>query len=188
MIRVALLVVAIAVAVHVALGVALNGDALLPGDQFAFDAMSHIRSAAGVDVVKVFTNFASFPVALFAVAITALVIGRRDGRRGPALALVGGFVVVFVLVHLTKDWWDRPRPPGRLSDVVGKSYPSGHSAYVISFVACALALRSRRLVVAAVAFAMAIGLSRLYLHVHFLTDVLGGYALAVAVYAALLRP
>jgi membrane-associated phospholipid phosphatase len=35
---------------------------------------------------------------------------------------------------------------------------------------------------------MAIGLSRLYLHVHFLTDVVGGYALTIAVFAFLLRP
>jgi membrane-associated phospholipid phosphatase len=34
---------------------------------------------------------------------------------------------------------------------------------------------------------MAVAASRLYLHVHFLTDVVGGVALGIAVYAALLR-
>ena len=188
MTRTALLIVAVAVAVHVGLGLAVNGDALLPGDQLAFDAMSHVRTATGVDIVKVFTDFASLPVATVVVAATALVVARRDRRPRAALALVGGFVLVFVLVHVAKTLWDRPRPAGRLSDVVGQSYPSGHSAYAMTYVACALVLRSRRLVAAALLFAVAIGLSRLYLHVHFLTDVLGGYALAVAVFAVLLRP
>jgi undecaprenyl-diphosphatase len=181
-------IVAAALAVFFGLGLALSGDALLPGDRLAFDVTGDLRFGAGVDVVRVLTDVASFPVTLVVVAITALVVGQRRGGTREALALVGGFLLVFVLVHVTKDLWARPRPPERLQDVVGKSYPSGHSAYAIAFVACALALRSRRLVMAAVALAMAIGLSRLYLHVHFLTDVLGGYALATAVFAVLLRP
>jgi undecaprenyl-diphosphatase len=186
--RAAVAVLLAAVAVHVTLGLALNGDALLPGDRLAFDVTRDLRFPAGVDVVRVFTDLASFPVAVVVVAISALLVNQRFRRPRQALALVGGFALVFVLVHVSKDLWDRPRPSGRLSGVFGQSYPSGHSAYAMTYVACAMALRSRRLVAAAVAFALAIGLSRLYLHVHFLTDVLGGYALTIAVFAVLLRP
>ena len=47
-------------------------------------------------------------------------------------------------------------------------------------------LDRRWLTTAAAALAVTIGASRLYLHVHYLTDVLGGFALGVAVFAPVL--
>jgi membrane-associated phospholipid phosphatase len=186
--RPALIVALLALVVHVGLGLALDGDALLPGDKLAFDITQDLRFGAGVDVVRVLTDVGSLPVAVVIVAMTALHAARRLDRPDQALALVAGFALVFILVHVTKGLWDRPRPPGRLSDVVGTSYPSGHSAYATAYVACALVTRSRRLLVAALSIAIAVGLSRLYLHVHFLTDVVGGIALTTLVFAVLLRP
>ena len=187
MTRLAVGLLALGLLIHVGLGLALSGNTLLPGDRLAFDVMGDLRSGTGVDVVRVLTNLASLPVAIVVVAISAIAVDRR-GRRDQALALVAGFAIVFVLVHVTKELWDRPRPTGRLQDVIGKSYPSGHSAYAATYVACAVALRSRALLVASLVLALAIGLTRLYLHVHFLTDVLGGFALTLAVFAILLRP
>jgi undecaprenyl-diphosphatase len=153
--------------------------------------MGDLRTRSGVDVVRVLTDIGSLPVVATVVVLTAVYVWRRHGRSGrrdQALALVGGFVLVFVLVHVTKELWDRPRPIGRLQAVVGKSYPSGHAAYAATYLACAFVVGGRRLLAAAVGVAMAIGLTRLYLHVHFLTDVVGGYALTIAVFALLLRP
>lgn len=179
---------ALALAVHVGIGLAIDGSALLPGDAAAFDAMDDLRFGAGLDAVRVLTDVGSFPVVLIVVAMTAAYVSQRQGRRRRALTLVAGFVLLFLLVHFAKDLWDRPRPEGRQSRVFGLSYPSGHAAYATSYVACALAIGGgRRLVAAAAAVTMAVAASRLYLHVHFLTDVVGGVALGIAVYAALLR-
>jgi membrane-associated phospholipid phosphatase len=136
----------------------------------------------------VLTDVGSLPVAVVIVGMTALYASRRLNRPDQALALALGFVLLFVLVHVTKELWDRPRPTGRLSDVFGRSYPSGHAAYATAYVACALVTRSRGLLIAALAVVVTIGLSRLYLHVHFLTDVVGGIALTTLVFAVLLRP
>jgi membrane-associated phospholipid phosphatase len=186
--RAGLALAVVAALVHLALGFSLHDTVLLPGDRLAFDVMGDLRFRAGVDVVRVLTDLGSLPVVAIVVALTAVSAVRRRGRVDQAIALVGGFVIVVALVHMTKDFWDRPRPTGRLQNVVGKSYPSGHAAYAATYVACAFVVGGRRLLAAAVGVTMAIGLSRLYLHVHFLTDVVGGYALTIAVFALLLRP
>ena len=61
----------------------------------------------------------------------------------------------------------------------GWSFPSGHtsSAFAAAF---ALWLQNRRLGVPALVLAGFIGFTRMYLYVHFPTDILGGVALGLA--------
>jgi len=73
----------------------------------------------------------------------------------------------------------------------GQSYPSGHAANSVGYLALAIALTvaipSRIGRVAAVAagalLTVLVGLSRIYLRAHYASDVLAGEALAVAMYA-----
>ena len=106
-------------------------------------------------------------------------IREEDGTSGPAaaLGLVGGLVLLLVLVNVGKEIGDRQRPETRFYDPRGLSYPSGHSAYVVAWLAVASLTGRRALIVAAVLVCIAVGASRLYLHVHYLTDVVGGIAL-----------
>jgi undecaprenyl-diphosphatase len=77
---------------------------------------------------------------------------------------------------------DRPRPPQALVDAAGSSYPSGHAAYAMAWIVLAVVavrvvpwLRGRWwLVIAAIVVAALVGLTRVYLRVHYLSDVLGG--------------
>jgi undecaprenyl-diphosphatase len=172
--------------VHVALGFAVHRHGALGIDRSAFDVVAHIRSRSGVDVVRVLTDIGSFPITAVAVAAAAFYAYRTD-RPMTALALVAGFILTVILVGLTKDLWDRPRPANGLAGVSTLSYPSGHSAYAVAWLAAAAVTRRRALIAAAGVLVAAIGLSRLYLHVHYLTDVLGGAALSGAVFLAVLR-
>jgi undecaprenyl-diphosphatase len=108
-----------------------------------------------------------------------------------ALALVAGMGLTVLAVHLAKDAVNRPRPPDPLVGAADASYPSGHSAYAIAYVAIAVAL-SRTMPglagkvgvpVAAVALAVLVGLTRMYLRVHYFSDVIGGYGLACALFS-----
>jgi undecaprenyl-diphosphatase len=93
-------------------------------------------------------------------------------------------------VQLTKVGVDRPRPDDALVSVSNASYPSGHAAYSTLYVAIAVVaarilpnLASRAaFVVGALAVAAAIGLSRIYLHAHYWSDVAGGWALGAGVF------
>jgi membrane-associated phospholipid phosphatase len=86
---------------------------------------------------------------------------------------------------------DRPRPAHALIDVDGAAYPSGHAAYAVTWVAVGVAitnalpnLASRfAFVTVATAIAAAVGASRIYLRAHYLSDVVGGWGLAAALFA-----
>jgi undecaprenyl-diphosphatase len=181
-----LLLAAFLLAVHVALGLIVHRGGALGIDRTAFDAVAELRTKTGVDVVRVLTDAGSFPVAALAV-LAGAAYAYRQGASTTALALVSGFVLTVILVGAAKQLWDRPRPENRLQHVSTLSYPSGHSAYGVAWVAAAVVTQKRALIAAAATLLVAIGLSRLYLHVHYLTDVVGGVALASAVFCSVLR-
>jgi undecaprenyl-diphosphatase len=143
-----------------------------------------------VDVAKVVTILGTLPVAIGLVAVVGSVLVRH-GHAGYALTLATGLLITFAGVHIAKGAVDRARPSDALVDVAGSSYPSGHAAYAVTWVAAAVALgrvlpnlTSRlSLVTAAVIVAAVVGLSRVYLRVHFLSDVLGGWGMAAAIYS-----
>lgn len=96
-----------------------------------------------------------------------------------------------LLSHLMKEFFDRPRPDivPHLVEVSSKSFPSGHAssgAAIYLTIAALVAVQlkekaSRALVFAtAGAVAFAIGASRIYLGVHYPTDVIGGWSLGAA--------
>lgn len=113
----------------------------------------------------------------------------RDRRRTLALVLavsMGSALLVAVGKLLTV----RPRPVvGEvLTTATGYAFPSGHSAQAAAaygVLALLVSLRVGRgakplVWLAATAMALLVGFSRLYLGVHWLTDVLAGYALGAS--------
>ena len=71
------------------------------------------------------------------------------------------------------------------------AFPSGHAAYATAWIAVALVftrrlgLVSAALVTSAIVLAAAIGLSRIYLHVHYWSDVAGGWGLGAGIFGLL---
>ena len=85
-------------------------------------------------------------------------------------------------VESLKDIFERPRPPHREISVALSAYPSGHSAVAASLiVVLALLIRRRWFTLIGLLYVIAMGWSRLYLNVHWFTDILGGTALGIAV-------
>ena len=181
-----LVVVVLLLSLHVALGVLVHRHPEPGIDRWAFDVLDEIRTPTGVDVVRKVTYLGALPVVAIVVALGALYAYRTD-RAATGLALIVAFLLTVALVTLTKTLWDRPRPDDLLARVSSQSYPSGHSAYAVMWIAAAALTRRRAVIAAAAVVAIAIGLSRLYLHVHYLTDVMGGAALSAAILIIALR-
>ena len=133
------------------------------------------------------------PVTVLAATL-AIGVVRRTWR--PLVTVVLTFGGASVLSWSTKTLVRRPRPAvvGMLgTPASGWSFPSGHTLLTSALLG-ALALlawqRTTRPVVriaataAAVAAALLMGMSRMYLGDHWLTDVLASYTLAVSVLAA----
>jgi undecaprenyl-diphosphatase len=171
--------------------VVLSGDpGLTPFDQEFLDIANDLSSPTLTDIAKAFSDLGALPTTAAVVAVTSIVLAAR-GRIAEVLVLVGGFIVIYAAVHITKEIIERPRPADPLVESTGFSYPSGHAAYAIAWVAAALmftrrlGLASAALVTGAVALAVAIGLSRIYLRVHLWSDVAGGWGLGVGVFGLL---
>jgi undecaprenyl-diphosphatase len=174
---------------------ALIGEALeAPGepraDRFAFSLEDHVRVGVLDAVMKVVTQLGSLPVTATLTLLTAAWAAR--GRRWvDAAALVAGMGLSYAAVHVAKAAYDRPRPAAPLVDTALSSYPSGHALYAVALMACTTvlvragsgwAVRSAAGTVSVVAVVV-VAVSRVYLRAHFLTDVLGGVGLGVAIWS-----
>jgi membrane-associated phospholipid phosphatase len=127
---------------------------------------------------------------LIALVLIALGLLLRHKKYLESLLLIGGFVLTSVSVMLIKFLSNRARPTSDLSLLENSlSFPSGHMAhslFVYGFISYLLSQfikgksASIWVMLSGIVLAGTIGLSRLYLNVHWLSDVLGGFALAAA--------
>lgn len=146
------------------------------------DAAEAVGSRAVVDLAEALTVLGSTVVL---VPLTAVVVGvlYRRGRPLAAVTLVAGLAALQVH-RVLKPIIERPRPPDPLIEIDGWAFPSGHATQAVLWVAFALVLargRRRAVVLAGgLLVAVAIGLTRVQLRVHFLSDVLAGWALGTA--------
>ena len=141
------------------------------------------------EAVRDMTALGSF-VGLFFMALTATLALWLCGYRHLAIGLVVSLVAAFLASTVLKIAIARQRP-----DIVEHaaltftaSFPSGHaflSAATLLTIASFVGLATRRTDIARFCMVMAviltglIGLSRIYLGVHWPTDVLGGWCLGI---------
>jgi undecaprenyl-diphosphatase len=140
---------------------------------------------------KAFTFLGSgafvWPLAL--VCAAALAWARRWTE---VCVLLAGMALTVLGFHEIKSWVDRPRPPAPLVGTHGSSFPSGHAAHSVIYVWLATTIvvrlrpgmaRAALVVVAGIVVTALVGLSRVYLGVHYLSDVSGGWALGAAAFS-----
>jgi undecaprenyl-diphosphatase len=114
---------------------------------------------------------------------------RRGARRRPMLLAVMP-LAFWLFVTLLKRQYRITRPPAGIEANLGFSFPSGHAsmsmaaAVFLGYVLVRERLAPRALLVIAPLLAIVVGLSRIYLDVHWASDVLGGWAIGAAFGAA----
>ena len=159
-------------------------------DDEAFRWADAVRTGGLTDFAAVYTYLGSGRVM---AALVTFVAGWALWRRSfyDAAALAAGSLSLMALVHVAKEGYGRDRPSDGYVEIASFAYPSGHAAYGVALVACAvvlvrggqhLAVRFAAVTVAVLA-AAGIAASRVFLRAHYLSDVLGGIGLGLAVFA-----
>jgi membrane-associated phospholipid phosphatase len=185
-------ILAVGLYVLIAYTAILSGDPGPTGaDLTAFDVVRELRSDALTDLTKVLTDVGSGAVVLPLAGVTAVALAatRRWSELG---VLVCAIAIIVIGTEELKTVVDRPRPAGGLTESSGSSFPSGHASYSVFYASLALTLIVRlkpgltggtAIVIAGIALTVASGLARVYLGVHYLSDVTAGWALGVSAFA-----
>ncbi|CAN5678811.1 phosphatase PAP2 family protein [soil metagenome] len=167
-----------------------TGDPIVRLDQWVADGLHDRRSAPITALMSIITTLGTAWVLVPIAAVAAAYLLRRGLRREAflvALAIVGAELLTLGF----KAGFERQRPffPDPVATESSFSFPSGHATVsvavfgALAYIAAArlhrLAAR-RAVLVAVAAFVLLIGFSRLYLGVHFLSDVLAGFSAGFA--------
>ena len=143
----------------------------------ALDQAAWVASALGAEWLAV-------------LMVVLLVVMGWQRRWGAVVGLLITVIGAQLLNDVLKDWFQRTRPAPVDSFIPGQafSFPSGHAMVAaafylyIGYLAWRLLPGRWRYICATllVLVAFTIGLSRLYLGVHYLTDVVAGYIAGIA--------
>jgi membrane-associated phospholipid phosphatase len=154
-------------------------------DQVIIQYVSNIRTESLTDIMK-FITFLGGTTVLTLLLIGSLVwlIVKRKNYWGAIfyiIAVAGGGLLNLGLKH----WFGRVRPENSLIVEQGFSYPSGHSMGSLIYYGFLgyLVIRSQRgrslkllLGIGFITLILLIGFSRIYLGVHYPSDVLAGFS------------
>jgi membrane-associated phospholipid phosphatase len=156
-----------------------------------FAGWLHERATPGwTDFFEAVTWLGNVPVLISITLISALVLWRSR-RTSELLLLLLAFIGAEILTLGLKLGFQRERPffADPLATESTYSFPSGHASISLAvygtlgfILARHLATARTRIttLAAAAALVLLIGFSRLYLGVHFLTDVVAGFSLGLA--------
>jgi undecaprenyl-diphosphatase len=183
---------AVALFVLVAYTVIIGGDpGPTPGDETAFELVGHIQTGVLTSIAKVVSWFGSATAVALAAAICAVLLAWRR-RWVEFWVLVGGMAITQTGIDVLEGAVDRPRPPDPLAASSGSSFPSSHAAHSVFYLWLAITIilrlrpgmaRATAVVVAGFALTALVGLSRVYLEIHYLSDVSAGWALGAAAFS-----
>lgn len=160
---------------------------IMQGDIIGYDLLSrYVISDMVTPIAKVITGFGGV---YFIVGITILlmfVLRKKEDK----LLLALNLIIIASLNHILKQILQRPRPTGyRIVDETGYSFPSGHSMVsmaVYGYLIYLIYQNCSQVYVKWISISMlgvlivTIGISRIYLGVHYTSDVLAGFLISIA--------
>ena len=160
---------------------------IMNGDIIGYKIIStFLISDFATPIAKFITNFGG---AIFLITLTViLVILIKNKKIG--LSIFSNLVIITVLNQLLKKILQRPRPTEfRIIEETGYSFPSGHSMVSMAFYGYLIYLIYKYVenryvkwisIVLLSILICAIGVSRIYLGVHYTSDVLGGFLVSIS--------
>lgn len=164
----------------------LDGDGLTRWDTVIYQWVETIRTPLLTKLMLFITLMANYQIITGALILGIILLGLAKKWRY-AWALITSVMVGILFTELTKILFARPRPPlqNALIPTDGFSFPSGHSYFAIVFYGLITYFWVKHfnnkvvkivIGILGIGLGLMIGFSRIYLGVHWTTDVLAGLA------------
>jgi len=158
-------------------------------DDFIYDIFKNMRNDNLTKVMKFITEFGGIIGLSTICAITTIVLIIKN-RKKCGLAILANLVISTIIYSIVKQIFQRTRPPMEewLISESGFSFPSGHTTNNIAFYGFIIYLlynkiedkKVRNIICILIGFIpILVGLSRIYLRVHYPSDVLAGICLGI---------
>ena len=160
---------------------------IMNGDIIGYKIIStFLISDFATPIAKFITNFGG---AIFLITLTIILFILIKNKK-IGLSIFSNLVIITVLNQLLKRILQRPRPTEfRIIEETGYSFPSGHSMVSMAFYGYLIYLIYKYVknkyikwiyIIALSILICFIGISRIYLGVHYTSDVLGGFLLSIS--------
>ena len=160
---------------------------IMNGDIVGYKLVStFLISDFATPIAKFITNFGG-AIILIGLAFT-LFIFIKNKKIG--VSIISNLAIITALNQLLKRILQRPRPTEyRIIEETGYSFPSGHSMISMAFYGYLIYLiykyvKNKYVKVGSIVLLSilicAIGISRIYLGVHYTSDVLGGFFISIS--------
>lgn len=167
------------------IAILISGQELSQFDHSVIALIQGFESPTLTLIMKIFTGIGSFPSVFVIAILVSLFLYFVLKHRGE-LILFGAVVIGTPIINqVLKQFFHRARPDlHRLIEIGGYSFPSGHAmnAFAVYVIIAYLLWRhipSRFgrtiLIILSTVFILMIGISRIYLGVHYPSDIIGGY-------------
>ena len=161
----------------------LYDSALSQLDITASNFMKDIENSSLTNTMILLTRLGEWYGIVFISALTVLAL-MYGKRKRDALIFSLFLIVGFLLESIAKIATQRERPPYGIIHVSGYSFPSGHAMMTaLLFLLICYLYRKRLLYIISIFIVSLVGFSRIYLNVHWLSDVIAGYALAICMFS-----
>ncbi len=159
---------------------------IMKRDVIGYNLISkYLISDFATPIAKFITNFGGAIALMLITSIIAIIV--KDKKIG--LAIFINLITSAVINILLKNILQRPRPTEyRIIDERGYSFPSGHSMVSMAFYGFLIYLIYKyvknkyiknALIVILSVLIVSIGISRIYLGVHYTSDVLAGFLVGI---------
>lgn len=175
------IIIVISISILILLIIGLLQNKLSFFDNWVYDFIIRFKSPFLTKIFKFITFFAS--IYWFIIVFISLFIFNRDRRLNMIMGLY--IVVIVIITFFMKNIFERERPLDlMIIEEFGYSFPSGHSSSSIAFYGfiAYLIYKSKysnwkKIILISLLFLVTffIGVSRIYLGVHYATDVLAGF-------------
>lgn len=168
--------------------VVMNKELII--DKIAYNIiLEKLRTPTLTSFMKCVTKLGNTSTMIIFSLLSGVLIFIKEKKKILATTVPSSLLLITIINQILKSIFKRPRPLGyRLIEITGYSFPSGHSVASMAFYGFLIyiifnlvknKILRNILITLNVLIIFLIGISRVYLGVHYLSDVITGYSISL---------